>query len=394
MSVQPVQAWRTAGKVGTRPNLDGMARSHLTLAALATAAVDGLVVTSARPHSYGGDGSYDSAMLSTDDERELIIRIPTSQAAETEQSADLIALAALSIGIRSRLPFDAPNFVGQTPIDGTRAAVYEYLQGHTVPIESIPGGDGLAPAIGRSIASIHALPTGFVAEAGLPSLSSAECHTATSALIETAISTRLVPAALVDRWKEASDDRVMWQFETTVIHGALGIDSFLCDGEHVLGVLNWGALRVGDPARDLHWLLGMRQDATATAFDAYASAIHHSQDTQSTARAMLYAELEIARWLLHGREAHDQTIVDDAVAMLDGLVDRVHDDTMDPLSPATGPIMAVSDVEAMLDQTPGDHATDDTGRFGGLAPVADDTHETDETEPGDGSWGDGSSRQD
>jgi hypothetical protein len=60
--------------------------------------------------------------------------------------------------------------------------------------------------------------------------------------------------------------------------------------------------------------------------------------------------------------------VDDAVQMLDGLVDRVHSNAVTPLSTATGPIMAIDDVEAMLDRTPGDRAA---VRPGGMRPVDD-----------------------
>ena len=107
------------------------------------------------------------------------------------------------------------------------------------------------------------------------------------------------------------------------------------------------------------------------ALGAYASTRQVATDRQFTQRAMLYAELEVARWLLHGRELRDQSIVDDAVQMLDGLVDRVHGNTVNPLSTATGPIMALDDVEALLDRTPGDVAQG-YARSGGMKPVVED----------------------
>ena len=110
--------------------------------------------------------------------------MPTSQAAETEQSADLVALRALTTGIRSRLPFDVPSYLGQTPVGGTRAVVYDFLGGHHIDIDDIPPGDGLAGSIGHAIAAIHTLPTNFVGEAGLPVLSATECHTRPRRCIE------------------------------------------------------------------------------------------------------------------------------------------------------------------------------------------------------------------
>lgn len=345
-----------------------MARSPLTLAALASSAVPDLTVTGTRRHSADGAGEFDSAVLTAADGSARIVRVPLTQAAETEQSSDLVALRALTTGIRSRLPFDVPTYLGQTPVGGTRAIVYDFLPGEHVAVEDVPPGDGLAGSIGHAIAAIHTLPAGFVGEAGLPVLSAAECLSSTAALIESAASTGKLPAALRDRWRDAVADHSIWQFQPTVINSALSADSFLVDGESVAAVLGWSALRVGDPARDLHWLLAMNPEATDGALIAYAAARQVATDRQFTQRAMLYAELEVARWLLHGRELRDQTIVDDAVQMLDGLVDRVHSNAVTPLSTATGPIMAIDDVEALLDRTPGDRAA---VRPGGMRPVDD-----------------------
>ena len=351
-----------------------MARSPLTLAALATAAIAGLDITATRKSDSHGQGDFDSAILTAKDGRSLIIRVPNSQIAETEQSADLIAIRALTPGIRSRLPFDVPSYLGQTPIDGTRAVVYDFLPGHHLAVERVPAGDGLAGSIGHAVAAIHSLPTAFVGQAGLPILSAAECHSSTATLIETATSTGLVPTALRDRWREAVKDSALWQFQPTVINGALSADSFLVEDDSVLVILGWSALRVGDPARDLHWILAMNGDATESALGAYTAGRQVATDRQFTQRAMLYAELEIARWLLHGRETHDQAIVDDAVGMLDGLVDRVHSNVMNAISPATGPVLAVSDVEEMLERTPVDRPEGDD-HSGGMKPVADDQSE-------------------
>jgi aminoglycoside phosphotransferase (APT) family kinase protein len=347
-----------------------MARSHLTLAALATSAVPDLDIAGTRSFSYDLHGDFDSALLTSRDGTEMIIRVPASQEAETEQSADLVALRSLTPGVRARLPFDVPEYIGQTPIGGTRAVVYTFVPGDKVALENVQSGDGLAASTGRAIAAIHSLPGSFVAEAGLPVLASAECLASTRSLITTATATGLVPAALSARWREAVDDEDLWRFQPAVINGALSIDSFIVRDETVVGLVGWSALRVGDPARDLHWVLGMSADAAESAIEAYSLARGAASDPNLLFRATLYAELELARWLMHGRELHDQLIVDDAVAMLDSLVERVHDDEVDPLAPRTGPVMAVTEVEALLDATPVDRERGDASH--GLPPVAED----------------------
>ncbi|MGG7509311.1 phosphotransferase [Plantibacter sp. YIM 135249] len=332
-----------------------MARSHLTLAALATSAVAGLDLSHSALHTAGGDGSFDSARLRAADGRELIIRVPTSQQAETEQGADLIALRSLSHGIRSRLPFDAPAYIGQTPLDGTRAVVFAFVSGHPLDAAALGHDEALDDSVGRAIAAIHSLPTSFVSEAGLPVLGADELRADAKRIVSRASETRLLPTAVRERWQAAIDDHALWQFQPTVIHGALAADRILIarDGDrpHVSGVIEWGSLRVGDPALDLHWIASLGEIGERT-LAVYASACSRNPDSLVTVRARLYAELEIARWLLHGHDIHDSEIVDDAVSMLDGLVDNVLGDVSDPLSGVTGPVLGVGEVETMLDQTP------------------------------------------
>jgi aminoglycoside phosphotransferase (APT) family kinase protein len=328
---------------------------------LATNAVPELDVAHARNHSHAGDGLFDSALLVTRDERELIIRVPTSQAAETEQSADLVALRALTTGNRSRLPFDVPVFVGQAPFEGTRAVVYERLPGASYDADALTGHEGVSGSIGRAIAAIHGLPSAFIGDAGLVQQSAQDCRTSTIDLIDRAANTGKLPAALLRRWELATDDDALWQFAPTVIHGTLTAESFLISDDAVCGVLGWSGLCVGDPARDLNWLLAARGSAAETAVATYTAA-RQGNDPLITQRAMLYAELELARWLLHGVDTHDEAIVEDAVSMLDGLVDNVHSHTMNSLSPETGPILSVTDVESMLAETPRTAASPAAGR--------------------------------
>ncbi|MES2094084.1 MAG: phosphotransferase [Actinomycetota bacterium] len=327
-----------------------MARSHLTLAALATSAVAGLDVVSASRFGSGTHGDFESALITTRDGNHWIIRVPTSERAEAEQSADLVSLRALSVGVRARLPFAVSNFAGQTPIGGTRAVVFDFVYGSPLELDAIGDDSPLAPALGRAIAAIHTLPTSVVADAGLPVLSPAEILRSTITIMDRAGATNLVPAALLGRWEKATEDGPLWQFAPTVINGGLSSESFLCSDEEVTGLLGWQSLSVGDPARDLYWLLSARSVyVTEAAFDAYNEA-RGSSDRQVKRRAMLYAELEIAKWLLHGTQERSTEIVDDAVQMLHGLVDTVQNDLDQTLSHNTMPVMAVDEVEAMLDR--------------------------------------------
>jgi aminoglycoside phosphotransferase (APT) family kinase protein len=338
-----------------------MARPPLTLAALATAAVPGLEVRAAGPHTRRSHGGYDAVALETVDGRRLVIRAPRSQLAETEQSADLVAIRAMTPGIRSRLPFRVPAFVGQAPIDGTRAIVTEFLPGATRTADELTQRSAVANRVGAAIAAVHSLPSGFVGDAGLPRQTTDESHDAVIDLIGRAADTGRLPAAILRRWEQATDDEALWRFRPTVINGSLSADSILVEGDEVTAIIGWSGLSVGDPARDLHWLLTSRGDAAEAALDAYLAGRNGGADAHLPQRALLYGELELARWLLHGVEQHDAAIIDDAVGLLDGLVASVHDLSSELLSSDTGPVLTVGDVEQLLDDTPRDHAPREPG---------------------------------
>ena len=190
-----------------------MARSHLTLAALATSAVAGLDAVAASSFGASTGSDFDAAIITAADGKHFIIRVPRNQRAEAEQSADLVALRALSAGVRTRLPFAVSAFAGQVPVDSTRGIVYEFVYGDKQPLGSYGNGpDSLAASVGRSIASIHALPTSFVADAGLPVMTAGECLRSCVTIADRAAATGLLPAALIGRWERASEDPALWQF--------------------------------------------------------------------------------------------------------------------------------------------------------------------------------------
>lgn len=303
--------------------------------------------------STGLTGRFDSALLQTRGGHQLIIRVPTSQEAETEQSGDLVALRALTAGSRKRLPFRAPEFVGQAPVGQTRGVVYDFIPGSPASLDSLDESVGLAEGFGQAIAAIHSLPTSVITDAGLPVLSASESARAATSLKNRAAATGRVPVELLTRWSVALDDSALWQFQPAVIHGALGPESFLVAGERVTGILDWSNLKVGDPASDLFWLSSVSHEESATSvFSGYNVGRAGPVDRQLRKRARLYAELEIAKWLVHGSDLRDPSIVDDAVTMLNGLASTAQADLVNPLSSDTGRVLAVDEVEAMLNQTP------------------------------------------
>ncbi len=329
-----------------------MARPAFTLAALATAALPGFEVASVRPRTTGQSGEFDAAEITGSEGAHLIIRVPRTQAAERDQSADLVALRAFSEGIRQRLPFIIPIYIGQAPIGPTRGILTEFVPGTQLTGEALTADAQLASSVGRAIAAIHNLPTSVVSEAGLPMNSAAQARLEVVDLIKRAAATGHVPVALVKRWEEASEDDRLWQFVATVINGELAPDSFLVVGDRVNGVLGWASLQVGDPARDIHWLLSARGAFAELALSSYIAGRGGITDNVLARRALLYGELELARWLLHGVETRDSAVIDDAVALLDSLVSSVHAEAAPTITNETGPILTMTEVESILEATP------------------------------------------
>ncbi|MGB4137423.1 MAG: phosphotransferase, partial [Microbacterium sp.] len=307
-----------------------MARSPFTLVAAVTAALPGAEVTGARPLTSGGDGRFDSAVATLADGRELTIRVADDDDAARELAAESIALRALTAGAREMLPFRVPEYVGETRIGEGRALVTDLLPGFQIDADQVPAGRGAAPSMGAAIAALHALPASVVRGAGLTMRSAEECRAEVRQLIDRAAASGQVPARLTVRWRGAVDDDELWRFQPAVTLGGVQADSFLFAdddelGPRVVGAIGWHGLSVGDPALDLAWL-SSAPDAAADVHEAYANTSGRAVDAALDVRARLHAELEFARWLVHGESLRRADIVADAAALLESLAESAQDD--------------------------------------------------------------------
>lgn len=321
-----------------------MASTPFTLAALATLAVPGLIVHSAREHSYGDADELVAAVVVTD-LGELIVRVPREAASEQILGGELLGLAALTEGARSLLPFAVPTVLGQTKAGSTRAVVCTFLPGSKLDAAHISADALVLASIAATLRAIHALPLSIVSDAGLPMRSAEDARENAARIVRRAQATRLVPAAVNSRWESVLDDDALWQFEPTVVHGNMQIEQLLVHNEHVTGVLGWSALAVDDPALDLAWICATGTETVDSALARYSQERDVSNPEAFRARALFYHELEVAKWLLHGVDTHDQSVTNDAVAMFDAMVDRL------PFAPAAVPThetLNVTQVESIL----------------------------------------------
>jgi macrolide phosphotransferase len=327
-----------------------MARSPLTLAASVTSALPRVGVVGVGALTEGATGRYDTAVADLDDGRRVVVRVPAAASAAEELAAEARALRALTPGVRGLLPFRAPELLGETGLGGSRVVVVDFLPGYRVDAVHLPPGRGAATSLGAALAALHALPHSVVKTEGLPARTPQQVRADAGRLIDRATATRRLPMSLAARWHRAVDSDDLWRFESAVVLGGAGAASFLfedLDGvPTVTGLLEWHGLSIGDPATDLQWLASA-PEAAEDVYASYVAASGRAPDSRARERARLYAELEFAKWLVHGHDEGREDIVADAVDLLESLAGGV---STDDIVPREG--LGVDDAIALLERMP------------------------------------------
>lgn len=327
-----------------------MARSPLTLAASVTSALPRIGVVGVGALTEGATGRYDTAVADLDDGRRVVVRVPAAASAAEELAAEARALRALTPGVRGLLPFRAPELLGETGLGGSRVVVVDFLPGYRVDAVHLPPGRGAATSLGAALAALHALPHSVVKTEGLPARTPQQVRADAGRLIDRATATRRLPMSLAARWHRAVDSDDLWRFESAVVLGGAGAASFLfedLDGvPTVTGLLEWHGLSIGDPATDLQWLASA-PEAAEDVYASYVAASGRAPDSRARERARLYAELEFAKWLVHGHDEGREDIVADAVDLLESLAGGV---STDDIVPREG--LGVDDAIALLERMP------------------------------------------
>lgn len=330
-----------------------MAKSPLILAALAKDAVRHLDFVQVKSLNAGADGAFDTALLTATTGEHYVVRIANTQSAGAEQEVELQALRALGAEGRASLPFKITTLLGETKDDkGGRALIFDFVYGSPIDVSSIDGGSELARNIGLAIAAIHKLPLTVVENAHLPEFQPEDVLRARIAELDRFAATGKVPSALLSRWESVLEDSTLFRFQPTVVHGSLNGDTVLEDaGREVAGVLAWSSLKISDPAEDLSWIMGSENDPFADAVLAAYSANRPGVDPSIRQRAIMYSEFERARWLMHGVNKGDQSIIDDAVEMLNTLAGDVEAGVIGRLTAAPIAAMVAAPVVEEITET-------------------------------------------
>ncbi|MEY2695264.1 MAG: hypothetical protein RLZZ72_520 [Actinomycetota bacterium] len=297
-----------------------MGRPALILAALAADASPGKNFR----HYLKVDSNPDveTLRLWSADGQSYEFKMPANAAGISELATEQMVVQSMR-RLASKLPFDIPEALGQTrDSNGTTGVLFTLLEGSNPDLSRLGPGP-FSKSFGEALAALHSLPVEAIADAGLPQYDSAAILQQKVAELDRMAATGKVPAQLLSRWEQALEDIGLFRFHATITHGALSSDAVMINGQQVVGLTNWNALSIGDPAEDFRWLSGGALPSTFEDAMLHYRAARPSADENFAQRAMLYSELELGTWLLHCLAVGDAEQIKQAEELLAELKDNL-----------------------------------------------------------------------
>ncbi|HKJ13144.1 MAG TPA: phosphotransferase [Ornithinimicrobium sp.] len=295
-----------------------MTRSDLALAAIACAAVPGMrpaTVQEVRRGTHAEPPSHQSAIIEDETGRTWVVRVPLTAAA----GAELERNEALVGQLGKHLPFKVPAAAGFASLGRNmgRAAVYPHVEGSALNLHRVPGGPGLASAVGRAVAAVHNIPVELFEEHEVPSFDAEAHRERCVAELDRAAATGLVPTGLLARWEQALDAPALWSFAATAVHGSLDGWAFLVafsDDDaatgRVVALTHWDNASVTDPAQDFSTLADqLTPPALDSVLESYSLARSSRPDAYLLNRARLAAEMRLIAGLAHASASGADDVV-------------------------------------------------------------------------------------
>ncbi|WP_324615186.1 phosphotransferase [Nesterenkonia sedimenti] len=298
--------------------------TSMELAALATRAVPGLSPTGV---ADAPDDARDfmSAVVVDGGGNRWRVRGPQHAQAALRLETEVQVLRGFSTAIRAELPFRVPSVAGATRVGEMRIFVYNHLPGAPEELAALTGSAAeLVEDLGRTVAAVHDLSESVVDHAELPRYSAEQLRQRRLNELDAAAATGKVPPLLLRRWEHAMEEKELWEFSPTVVHGDMHEDNLLIEGPRVVAVTGWTDLHIGDPADDLAWLIASPSQQFADAvMGAYRRNLKGEADEHILRRAGLSAEFALARWLVRGQTGENQQMVEEALGLLNQLANDI-----------------------------------------------------------------------
>ena len=183
-----------------------------------------------------GEG-YDFKVLLVDDD--WVFRFARRQGVVAALETEVALLPALA----AALPVAVPQFehVSREP----PFVVYRLIHGEPLVDEDPEG-------VRAFLTALHAFdPRGL----GVPAPAWAEAYGEQCAEFEHRVAPLLDPDERPRAAALFAEVETLTGFEPALVHGDLGPEHLLCRSGRLVGVIDWGDARVGDPALDYAWLV-------------------------------------------------------------------------------------------------------------------------------------------
>ncbi|MDY5584839.1 MAG: phosphotransferase [Arcanobacterium sp.] len=302
-----------------------MNNSSLHLAALVVTALGDVSIVGVRETVHENESFYISAVLDANG-RNWYIKSPRSSDAGLMLEAEAALAPALIAQLQAgNLPFDVVRPAGFAPVKNGRAMVYSAPFGVAKYFGNLSLNE--AHALGRGLAALHNLSPTVLNNSGMPDYSVTEIRNRIHSEIIEAIDAAEVPIILRRRWEQVVDDQSLWLFSPTLVHGDFADENVLWSEGEISCVLGFGQAHIGDPAADFAQLAtNITPELLSAALESYTNALDIESDPNLVTRIVLYSELAILRWLLHGVRTGDSGIIAEATEMLENLAEEIQAD--------------------------------------------------------------------
>jgi macrolide phosphotransferase len=257
----------------------------------------------------------DVAGVISQEGRKVLVTCPRTTAGGVRLEKELSIAGSLAKHALSDL---VPSVLGSVKLpEGGRAAVTEVHEGAPLLLDLLDRDRDLVTSLGEVIARIHRLPAHVVETVGAEAYTAQALRESHRAQLARARELETIPTAVQQRWETLLADDGLWDFQPVVVHGDLSEESLFFRGSRITGVRGWDTARIGDPADDLAWLASaLEAEAFDDLFSAYRNALGAPVHPRLLERAHAVGEFAVIDWLLHGIEAEDDVIIEDARSML------------------------------------------------------------------------------
>lgn len=256
-------------------------------------------------------------------ERKWLVTCPTSSHLDGQLQTQSRIMQALSHD-GARLPFLLPWPAHSVRIvGGKHALVHPAFSGRPAQAEDFTISEKLATSLGTALASLHDLPARILQSADCPIFTADHIRRRWLHLLDEGATTGAIPPRLWQRWEERLEDTSLWNFSPAFIHNDLLEQHLYIEDETISGITGFGQAQIGDPARDLAWVVSSSSDDFATWVLATYRKLRLVEDPKFTTRIELHSELVLLEWLLHGVHENNKEIIVDARELISQLADTL-----------------------------------------------------------------------